>query len=190
MSEEPEDIKTLAGQLQAITEDARSLITNLGEPCGCWRGEPGTWSVSECLEHLAISNNAYLSPMNDAACRGRAQRKFRKGPATPGVLGSLFARSLEPPVRPLLKSKSPSRIRPTGTSTLNGAFTEFMASHSAAIRFLNENADLDLEGLLFPNPLVRGLRFSLASGLQILAAHERRHLWQAWDVRRSAESRA
>ena len=32
-----------------------------------------------------------------------------------------------------------------------------------------------------------GVRLSLATGLHVLAAHERRHLWQAWRVRREAE---
>jgi hypothetical protein len=40
----------------------------------------------------------------------------------------------------------------------------------------------------FPNPLVRGLRFSLATGLHVIAAHERRHLWQAWRIRRGMEA--
>jgi hypothetical protein len=39
----------------------------------------------------------------------------------------------------------------------------------------------------FPNPFVRGVRFSLATGLHVIAAHERRHLWQAWRARRAAE---
>ena len=29
--------------------------------------------------------------------------------------------------------------------------------------------------------------FSLATGLHAIAAHDRRHLWQAWQVRRLAE---
>jgi hypothetical protein len=34
------------------------------------------------------------------------------------------------------------------------------------------------------------VRFSLATGLHVLAAHERRHLWQAWRVREAATSAA
>jgi hypothetical protein len=35
----------------------------------------------------------------------------------------------------------------------------------------------------FVNPFIRGIRFSLATGLHVIAAHEHRHLWQAWNVR-------
>jgi hypothetical protein len=35
---------------------------------------------------------------------------------------------------------------------------------------------------------VPGVRFSLATGLHIIAAHDRRHLQQGWRVRRSLMS--
>jgi hypothetical protein len=44
--------------------------------------------------------------------------------------------------------------------------------------------------VVFPNPFIRGVRFSLATGLHVLEAHERRHLWQAWNVRRAMSSAA
>jgi hypothetical protein len=53
--------------------------------------------------------------------------------------------------------------------------------------FLRAGADLDLAGVTFPNPFVPGIRFSLATGLHVITAHERRHLMQAWRVRRALE---
>jgi hypothetical protein len=53
--------------------------------------------------------------------------------------------------------------------------------------FLRKYCDLDLVGVRFANPFIRGVRFSLATGLHVIAAHERRHLWQAWRVRQAAE---
>jgi hypothetical protein len=53
--------------------------------------------------------------------------------------------------------------------------------------FLRRYAHIDLAGVHFPNPFIRGIRFSLATGLHVIAAHERRHLWQAWRVRQAAE---
>jgi hypothetical protein len=47
-----------------------------------------------------------------------------------------------------------------------------------------------LAGVPFPNPFIRGIRFSLATGLHVIAAHERRHLLQAWEVRQAMEANA
>ena len=52
-------------------------------------------------------------------------------------------------------------------------------------RFIRENHDLDLASIRFVNPFVAGVRFSLATGLHVITAHDRRHLWQAWNVRRA-----
>jgi hypothetical protein len=48
--------------------------------------------------------------------------------------------------------------------------------------------EIDLASVRFPNPFMPGMRFSLATGLHIIVAHERRHLWQAWRAREAAEA--
>ena len=70
---------------------------------------------------------------------------------------------------------------------LGDATAAFLASLDDVRAFLRQFAAIDLAGVSFPNPLVPGIRFSLATGLHVLAAHQRRHLWQAWNVRRAAE---
>jgi len=66
----------------------------------------------------------------------------------------------------------------------------FLASQQDVRRFLQAYAGIDLASVRFPNPFITGVRFSLATGLHVIAAHDRRHLWQAWNVRREAERRA
>jgi hypothetical protein len=62
----------------------------------------------------------------------------------------------------------------------------FLASQEAVRTFLRTYAGIDLAGTRFRNPFVRWIRFSLATGLHVIAAHERRHLWQAQRVRDAA----
>jgi hypothetical protein len=111
----------------------------------------------------------------------------RRGPARPGLVGGWFVSSLEPPVKPLFKLKAPRTIRPRTGPALADAASAFLASHADVRAFVETYAGLDLSGVRFPNPFIRGVRFSLATGLHVLAAHERRHLWQAWRVRHAAE---
>jgi DinB superfamily len=183
----PDDIRDLEDQLEAAERDAQALVQGLSEQRGAWRAEPGAWSVAECLDHLATANGVYLRTLNESAVRARAKGRPRRGPAVPGVVGRWFVRWLEPPVNPRLKGRAPRIIRPRTAPSLADAFAAFAASHREVRAFLRAYADLDLAGVRFPNPFVRGLRFSLATGLHVIAAHERRHLWQAWRVRRAAE---
>jgi hypothetical protein len=184
------DIGNLRDQLDAAERDARLLAENLGEERGCWRAETGSWSVAQCLDHLAITNRVYLGAMKEPAVRARAAGRLRRRPALPGFVGRWFATKMEPPVKALSKMKAPRNIKPVASPSLSDAFAHFLASQDEIRDYLRTNADLDLAGIRFANPLVPGIRFSLATGLHVMTAHERRHIWQAWRVRRAAEGAA
>ena len=183
----PPDLQSLAEALDWAERDASALVTGLSEARGAWRAEPGSWSVAECLDHLSTANRVYLRAMKPAAARARAHGRLRRRPAQPGLIGGLFVQSLEPPVTTRFRREAPDQIRPRTAPALADALAAFIASQQEVRAFLGAYADIDLAGVRFPNPFVRGIRFSLATGLHVIAAHERRHLWQAWRVRQAAE---
>lgn len=183
----PSDIAVLEAGFDAVERDARALVRGLTEVSGAWRPDATSWSVAECLDHLANANRVYLHAMQPVAERTLMQGRRRRGPAQPGVIGRWFIRTLEPPVTSRFKRTAPERIRPRRAPSLADSFAQFLASHDDVRAFLRRYADIDSAGARFPNPFVRGVRFSLATGLHVIAAHERRHLWQAWRVRQAAE---
>jgi hypothetical protein len=183
----PPEIEALEAALEANRQEASAVAQGLSAEQGAWRATPDSWSVAQCLDHLATGNRVYVAAMRPPAERARARGRLRRRPATPGWLGGWFVRSLEPPVRPLRKLKAPRLIRPSTSPALDESHAAFLRWHDEAVAFLLEHADLDLAGILFPNPFIKGLRFSLATGLNVIAAHERRHLWQARCTRRAAE---
>jgi hypothetical protein len=184
------ELAALAEALAANEHDARTLVAGLTESQGGWRPAPGSWSVAECLDHLATANRVYLAAMTPPAARALAEGRRRRRPALPGVIGRWFIGSLEPPPKPLFRSKAPRPIRPRDAPPLADAVAAFLASQNEVREFLRRYGGIDLAGVRFPNPFVRGVRFSLATGLHVIAAHERRHLWQAWRVRRGIEAGA
>jgi hypothetical protein len=176
------ELQRLDDQYAAAEADARSLLESLAsdEARAAWRPAGGGWSVAECFDHLAITNQIYMSVMRPAADEARRKARLRRGPALPGFFGGWFVRSLEPP--PKMKSKSPAVIRPRAEVKLSAAAADFFASHAEAKKFFEDNADLDLAAIRFANPFIKGLHFSLATGLHAIPAHERRHLYQARQI--------
>jgi hypothetical protein len=85
--------------------------------------------------------------------------------------------------------KAPRKIVPRAAPPFADASTAFFASHEDARTFLRTYAGIDLAGVRFPNPFIHGVRFSLATGIHVIAAHERRHLWQAREVLKAASAR-
>ncbi len=182
------ELVALDEALAANGQEAQTLVAGLTEAQGGWRPAPGSWSIAECLDHLATANRVYLDAMTPPAARALSEGRRRRRPALPGVIGRWFIGSLEPPAKPLYRRKAPRLIAPRNAPPLADAVAAFLASHDAARGFLRRYADIDLASVRFPNPFVRGVRFSLATGLHVIAAHERRHLWQAWRIRRGMEA--
>ena len=184
------DIQQLDAMLDAAVTDAGTLTAGLSPAQGAWRASGESWSVAECLDHLATANRVYLAAMMPAAVKARDDQRWRVGPASPGLIGRWFISTLEPPVRPRLKGKAPKMITPRTAPPLADALAAFLDSQNEVRRFLSANADLDLANVRFRNPFISVVYFSLATGLHVIAAHERRHLWQAWNVRAASERAA
>src|SRR5689334_11237925 len=123
MSALPEELQTLAAAFDANERRARELVTGLTEAEGIWQPAPGSWSVAECLDHLAISNRVYVDAMEPAARRARDTGRMRRRPAVPGVFGRWFANSLEPSSTRKLRAPKkivPRQAPPSGTSRSPG----------------------------------------------------------------------
>ena len=184
---ETPEIVALKDELETAERDAERLVAGLSDELGMWRADERSWSVAQCLEHLACFNGMYVEAMRAAGDRAREKGRVRRGPALPGVVGRWFLGSIEPPVKGRSKIKTPRSLQPSETVSVVGALDGFRRSQEGVREFLMCVSDLDLASIRFVNPFIPGIRFSVATGLHVIAAHERRHLWQAWGVRRAAE---
>src|SRR5262245_13776604 len=141
------DVAALESALDAVENDVRALVSGLTGESGAWRADALSWSVAECLDHLAIANRVYLAAMRPAAERALAGGRRRRGPAVPGIVGQWFVWTLEPPVKPQYKMKAPRLIRPRQSPALHDAVAGFLASQNGVRSFLREFADIDLAGV-------------------------------------------
>ena len=179
----PEDLQALRAKLEASDREAHALLHDLNEEQLNWRPDERSWSIAQCLDHLNnVSDRVYLTPMLDAIERARRAGAVRRGPIRPGFLGRWFVSILEPP--PKRRLPAPGKIVPAlrkGRAELVEEWRLVQAELGAVLR---AGAGIDLNATRFVNPLVPLIRFSVGTGFLIIDAHERRHLWQAEQVRR------
>ncbi len=186
----PSELQTLLAQYDAAESEAKSLVAASDEQMGTWRASPDSWSVALCLDHIAATNRAYLQAMQAAVARARPAGKPRRNLVLPGFFGRLFLKTIEPPVPRMLRIKAPKKIVPRPGVPLTEAALQFFASQEEVRAFIEKEADLDLASIHFSNPFMPGVNFTVASGLYIIVAHERRHLWQARQIRDLASQAA
>lgn len=169
-------------QLRTIIRRAHQVAEGLDAETFTRRPEPGTWSIAECLDHLNESVRLYLPELTDTIETAREEGHLAP-PGSPErtLFGRFVAWTQEPPVR--FRMKTFEVIEPTSNLDAEAVLPEFEALHEELIVRINEAADLDRKKVRMRSVLDRRLKLSLGDWFHFLAAHARRHLWQARQVR-------
>jgi len=145
-----------------------------------WRPSHDSWSIAECVEHVAMSISEYLNPIRAAIAKGAppaADQNYAF--VAGGWFSSAFLKRIGPEVRS--KFKAPGKLRPLSLDP-EKAFANLRRGHEQVQLLLAETAQLDLNRIRFRNPFIPVLRFTVATGFLVMAAHGRRHLLQAEQV--------
>ena len=183
----PAELQRLLDAVDACERDAEALVADLTEHEVNWQERPGaSWSVGQCLDHLAVTNGFYIAsfvPLVEQA-RTASPGPFRG--LQPTAIGRWFVRFLEPPVK--TRSKAPKQVVPRSSFQREGLVEAFKASHDPYRSLVRACADVDVNRIKGANPFQKLIRMRVSTVLQIIPAHDRRHLWQAANVKRALRS--
>jgi len=158
------ELEDLRKQIEAIAADARKLTAGISERQFNWPPAPGRWSMEQCLAHLNVVG-AIQAPRIDASIRAaREQGVLGQGPCRHGFVGNLFVSLTEPPPKIKFKAR-PSRWRRPRLNRPPGPCPRFSGRAKVV------------------SPIADWLHFTLGQSFALLAGRQRRHLWQAWQVR-------
>ena len=175
----------LAAQFEAAGADARGLFEGLGVEAAWFRPYAGAWSMAECLDHLNVAGRLYLDAIDGAIDEGRRRGLTGYRPYEPGFVERWIVRSLDAP--PLFRTKSPRSFRPSADPPpIARALPVFLLLQADLIDRLRRAADVDLARVKVTSPASALVRLSLGGAFAATAAHQRRHLWQARQVREAA----
>jgi hypothetical protein len=161
-------------ELNEATRRAWALVQSTDGRLFTVRPQPGRWSAAECLAHLSLSTELFLPILRKALDRGK-KRGSRKKPKM-DFIGRVLKWFLEPPIRQRMTTSAP--FVPRSVRAKADAFSEFASLQEKVIELLRQAGDSDL-GQKIVSPFDKRVRYNLYSAFRIMAAHERRHLWQA-----------
>jgi hypothetical protein len=168
-------------EVRYIRQDVTAIVANLGDSQFTWRPSPDRWSIGECFEHLNLTAAAFI-PAIDAAIEDARARNLRSaGPFVYPLFERMFVASNEPPPRRRFRAfkayRPPSRL---SRDTVMNAFSSWQDRLAERI----ERADgLDLRRARRRSPVLPIMKWSLGTMFSLVLAHERRHIWQARQVR-------
>ena len=165
-------------QLQSIEDDARTIAGGLDSAAFNWSPKPGAWSVAQAIDHLTKVDVAYGRAIEKAIAQGRERGITGGSGVRLGFFERWFIRSMEPP--PKRRFSAPGKVKTEGKTLDPEQTLEAFLEINRRLDALLEEADgLDLSRVKVTSPLARFLKFRLGAAFALLAAHDRRHLWQA-----------
>ena len=168
-----QQLASLLNQIQTVTNTAEKLVLGRSKADLNARREPGSWSAAECFDHLAQTTGAFLPAIADAVAAAPSLATNRA--LRTGTLAQLFIRNLEPPYR--LRFKVLAQLAPKHQD-FAAAWDSFMESQTQLSATIRSAAGLAIDKVKVKSPVYARISYNVYGAFRILAAHERRHLWQ------------
>lgn len=181
------ELQTRRNEFESAIVAVRELVTGLTDETFNKRPDDDRWSVAECVDHLVTIGRLMLPRMNAAAANARAKGWLAEPPFRYGRLGNWFVRAMgddQLPPRNRLRAPRLYRPPPGADRTIPEAVEAFAAVQDDFIAVVQAADGLDLARVKIASPVTRLLRLSLGQWLKGLSGHQRRHIWQATQVKK------
>jgi hypothetical protein len=179
------ELESYQDQLLSIRQDATGLMSGLSDVQFNWQPEPGRWSMAGCFDHLNLSAAQLFIPRIDKAIAiARAEDLKSNGPFAYSAFERWCVRTNDAP--PRMRYKAPRRVRPAAGKPLDQVRADFLRWQDELGRRIQESDGLDLRRAKYKSPIPL-VKWSLGAFFQLMLAHERRHVWQARQVRQNPQ---
>ena len=176
------ELRDYLRQFEEAKSSAGILVEGLSEEQFLWSPAPQGWSIAECFGHLNATAESYFPVIDRAILDGRDNGLLGDGPFRHGFLVNRFVKMMQPP--PRRRFKVPGSIFNPKVDTPAEMTCERFITHQDSLMKRVRDADgLDLALVRLISPVSRWFRMSLGQCFNLIATHQRRHLWQAARVR-------
>jgi DinB family protein len=175
-------LASLVEQFRRITRDAEGLVANRTNSELLKNLDPTSWSVAECFDHLNQTTLAFLPEIAKtvaAAPRLTTNRSLRTG-----LITRIFIRNLEPPYR--LRFRVLPQLTPE-RKDFQTVWRGFLQSQSKLCETILASSGLAIDRVSIQSPVYARVSYTIYGAFCMLAAHQRRHLWQVRQILRAME---
>jgi DinB family protein len=167
--------------IDRVKADARTLVAGLSDEQLHRRPAPERWSIIECLAHLNTTIRATLPAFDRSIADARDRGLAAPGPFRYGWFSRWMIRSMEPP--PKRRMRTFPIFMPVANPPSAATLADFFVVRDELAARLRQADGLDLKRARVVSPVSRFFRLPLGGYFAFVIAHERRHIWQAQQVR-------
>lgn len=185
MIEHPQ-LQPVVKAFESASERLHALISTLPEGRWAERSDPDRWSVGECVVHLNLTSEAFvtaIAPVLEELSSGEnaTDRRYRRSP-----LGWLLGKTTGPLFRlgPLRVGRMPTAppFEPTVVPPMDVAMNTFDRLQREQVALVDRSDGRPIDRVRIPSPFAPRIEYDVYSALVLLPAHQHRHIEQAEGV--------
>lgn len=170
-------LASLLEQFHRARRDANKIVIGRAADDLTSRLHFAAWSVTQCLDHLARTTLSFLPAVSQAIATAPVLTTSR--PLRTGTVAVLLIRNLEPPYR--LRYRVIPQLAPQETD-FEVARSNFEKSQSQLSEAVQAAAGLAIDKVRVQCPVYARINYNVYGAFRMLAAHQRRHLWQMQQI--------
>jgi hypothetical protein len=161
--------------LQRIDE-----LTQAPEDLFLLKPDSNTWSANEIFRHLRRFNNLYIRSI-DQIEKSKKSTTVAEPHFKPSLPAGLIIKIMEPPYKLKIPTLAPMYPKASAETGMQSTSADLRETNKMAIDMLDElkSNSADLGKIMGKHPVFKFLPMSLTDLFLVMAAHQRRHLWQA-----------
>ena len=167
-------------ELNQLTIDYHELFAELSSEALNWKPNAQTWSIGQIIDHIIKTNESYF-PIFEGLQKGTYQASWvRHFGFLVRFFGDLVLKGVEP-----LRQKKIKTFpvwEPTASTVADDIVQKFGTHQKELCAKIIENQDFILRGAIISSPANRIIVYTLERAIEIMIAHEKRHLNQAEEI--------
>jgi hypothetical protein len=176
------DLPRCLGEVRLIDADLQKLTADITEAEFQTRPRTGAWSIGDCIEHLVLTGEAFFTKWDSAIQESSHAASSSAQAVRYSWWQRMMLNAFEPPYK--IKTKTTKNFIPFSSRPMAETLDRFSAMHGELARRIERSQVLDVARIRVRSPFASWLTYPLGFSFDLALAHERRHMWQAWQVRK------
>jgi hypothetical protein len=166
--------------LKEVNSTVESTFSPLSREQLNWKPASDRWSIAQCLDHLIRTNEGYLPQLAEISMGIKQNSLWERVPLLPALFGKLLLNASRPDGKG--KMKAPKAFEPLQSNLPTETTANFLAHNRGLIRQYESLPKSNLSSYRLTSPASKLIVLRLEDVVELLPAHEQRHLQQALRV--------
>lgn len=162
-------------ETELIIKDFKSF-SSLSENQINWKPDIQSWSIAECVDHLAVTNKLYLVEFEKQFAKEQIKTDCSAAAVKHKWLSKFIIKSVDP--NNPKKVKTFNVFSPSQSNYSKSVFNNFYNVQKSLINLISSSSGLNLNKYIMSSPAARIIKENFCDVLEIIRLHDRRHFNQ------------